>query len=118
MTTNGKKKVLILDDEPHVVTYLATLLQDNGYETVDARNGKEGMEKAKADKPDLVCLDITMPEKSGVAVYRMLREEGRLRSVPVIRVHCFIVVVVSESKEFLCALGIFRGAMQIPIDVS
>ena len=53
---NKKKKVLILDDEPHVVTYLETLLSDNGYETMSASNGREGMEKIKQDKPDLVCL--------------------------------------------------------------
>lgn len=79
-----KKKILILDDEPHVVTYLETLLQDNGYETVSASNGKEGMEKAKEDKPDLVCLDISMPEQSGVRFYRNLKEDPDLSSVPVV----------------------------------
>lgn len=79
-----KKKILVLDDEPHVVTYLETLLQDNGYETVSASNGKEGMEKAKECKPDLVCLDISMPEQSGVRFYRNLKEDPELSSVPVV----------------------------------
>jgi len=82
---NGKKKrVLILDDEPNVVTYLETLLQDNGYETVSAANGKEGMEKAKTEKPDLVCLDITMPEQSGIRFYRNLKEDPDLAGTPVV----------------------------------
>jgi CheY-like chemotaxis protein len=79
-----KKKVLILDDEPHVVTYLETLLHDNGYETVSASNGKEGMEKAKAERPDLICLDISMPEQSGVRFYRNLKDDPELSSIPVV----------------------------------
>lgn len=80
---NGKK-ILVVDDEPHVVTYLETLLQDNGYETIAASNGREGMEKVKAEKPLLVCLDITMPEESGIQFYRDLKEDPLLRAIPVV----------------------------------
>lgn len=79
-----KKKVLILDDEPHVVAYLETLLQDNGYQTVSAANGREGMEKAQAEKPDLICLDITMPEQSGIRFYRDLKDNAELKQIPVV----------------------------------
>ncbi|NQT15281.1 MAG: response regulator [Planctomycetes bacterium] len=81
---SDKKKVLVLDDEPHVVTYLETLLQDNGYETVSASNGKEGFEKVKSEKVDLVCLDISMPEESGVRFYRNLKEDPELSPIPVV----------------------------------
>ena len=79
-----KKKILVIDDEPHVVTYLETLLQDNGYETIAASNGHEGMEKAKAEKPHLVCLDITMPHASGIQFYRDLKENPELQAIPVV----------------------------------
>ena len=79
-----KKKILIIDDEPSVVTYLETLLQDNGYETVSAENGRIGFEKAKSEKPDLVCLDITMPEESGVRFYRNLKDDSELAATPVV----------------------------------
>lgn len=82
--SGSKKKVLVLDDEPHVVMYLETLLQDNGYDTVSAANGKEGMEKVKMARPDLVCLDITMPEQSGIRFYRNLKEDPELQTIPVI----------------------------------
>jgi CheY-like chemotaxis protein len=82
--SNGKRRILVVDDEPNVVTYLETLLQDNGYETVAASNGREGMEKAKAERPHLICLDITMPEESGVRFYRDLKEDPVLRTIPVI----------------------------------
>ena len=90
--SGGKKKILILDDEPHVVTYLETLLLDNGYQTVSASNGKEGMEKVKTEKPDLVCLDISMPEQSGIRFYRNLKGDPELSSIPVV-----IVTAVTGS---------------------
>jgi CheY-like chemotaxis protein len=73
-----------VDDEPHVVAYLEMLLQDQGYETVPAADGHEGLEKAKAHAPDLICLDITMPEESGVRMYRNLKEDPDLASIPVV----------------------------------
>lgn len=80
----AKKKILVLDDEPHVVTYLETLLRDNGYQTVSASNGREGMEKVQSERPDLVCLDISMPEQSGVRFYRNLKDDPQLSSIPVV----------------------------------
>ena len=80
---NGKT-ILVLDDEPHVVTYLETLLQDNGYRTISAPNGKEGMEKVRSQTVDLVCLDMSMPEESGVRFYRNLKDDPKLSDIPVV----------------------------------
>jgi CheY-like chemotaxis protein len=74
----------VVDDEPHVVSYLEMLLQDQGYDTVAAADGREGLEKARARKPDLICLDITMPEESGVRMYRNLKDDPTLASIPVV----------------------------------
>jgi CheY-like chemotaxis protein len=79
-----RKTVLVVDDEPHVVAYLEMLLQDQGYATVSAGDGREGLEKAKGHAPDLICLDITMPEESGVRMYRNLREDPELARIPVL----------------------------------
>jgi CheY-like chemotaxis protein len=79
-----RKTVMVVDDEPDVVAYLEMLLQDQGYKTVSAVDGREGLEKAKAHAPDLICLDITMPEESGVRMYRNLREDPRLARIPVV----------------------------------
>jgi two-component system cell cycle response regulator DivK len=81
---NRKSKILIVDDEPHVVTYLETLLQDNGYETVSASNGRLGMEKVRSEIPQLICLDITMPEESGIQFYRDLKEDSEISTIPVV----------------------------------
>jgi CheY-like chemotaxis protein len=79
-----RKTVLVVDDEPDVVAYLEMLLQDQGHATVSAVDGREGLEKARAQAPDLICLDITMPEESGVRMYRNLREDPRLARIPVV----------------------------------
>ncbi len=82
--STGGKKILIIDDEPNVVAYLETLLQDNGYATCGAANGREGLEKMQSENPDLVCLDITMPEKSGIAFYREIKDDPELKDTPVV----------------------------------
>lgn len=82
--SNSPKKILILDDEADVRTYLATLLQDNGYQAITANDGQEGFEKLKSERPDLVTLDITMPEKSGIRFYRDLRDDPELADIPVV----------------------------------
>ena len=85
--TEGKEiTILVVDDEPDIVTYLTTVLEDNGYKTESAVNGLEGMEKLKSIKPDLVLLDMSMPEKSGVKMYREIRQDPETKELPVIMV--------------------------------
>jgi CheY-like chemotaxis protein len=79
-----RRTILVVDDEPHVVAYLEMLLQDQGYATLSAADGREGLEKARAHTPDLICLDITMPGESGVRLYRELRQDPALASIPVV----------------------------------
>jgi len=90
---SDKKKIIVIDDEPDIVTFLTLLLEDNGYATISAKDGQEGFEKINAEHPDLVLLDITMPEKSGVRCYREMRSDPGLKSIPV-------VIVTGVAKEF------------------
>jgi CheY-like chemotaxis protein len=78
------KKILIVDDEPGVVAYLEMLLQDNGYETISAANGEQARQQVEQGKPDLITLDISMPESSGVRFFKELREDASFQSLPVI----------------------------------
>lgn len=78
------KKILIIDDDPEILVYLKELFQDNGYDTVTAPNGVEGLEKALAERPDLITLDMDMPEKGGTLFYAGLRKEEVVRETPVI----------------------------------
>ena len=84
MIESPKKRILVIDDEQSVRIYLETFLQDNGYDTALACDGREAMEKTRAEKPDLVLLDIMMPEKSGVRYYRELKGDVELGKIPII----------------------------------
>lgn len=79
-----RKKILVIDDEMDTVTYLTTLLQDNGYDTVSANDGQEGLEKVRSENPDLVLLDVTMPQKSGMGFYKEIKSDPKFASTPVI----------------------------------
>ena len=83
------KKILVVDDEPEMVTYLSTLLEDHGYETIAAADGEEALTKCKEDRPDLVSLDLLMPNKTGIKMYRELRKDDEIKNIPVIMVTGF-----------------------------
>ena len=87
------KKILIIDDEPDMLDYLGSVLKDNGFDIETATNGKEGFEKAKTVKPDLITLDITMPEESGVKAFRNFQENPETKDIPVI-------IITGVSKDF------------------
>lgn len=92
-----QKRILIVDDEPDMVEWLTAFFEDNGYATIIAYNGVEGMEKVRAEKPDLVTLDISMDQQSGVKMYRTLNKGEDTKSIPVI----MITGVSSEFKGFI-----------------
>ncbi|MFH1610252.1 MAG: response regulator [Candidatus Bipolaricaulota bacterium] len=79
----AKKTVLIVDDEPDIVSYLEMLLRDNGFATMTAANGNEALEKVRREKPTLVTLDISMPEASGTRFYKELKTDPDLKAIPV-----------------------------------
>jgi CheY-like chemotaxis protein len=91
------KNVLVVDDDPDARDFLAAVLEDNGINTIPARDGTEAMDALDREHPDLVTLDITMPEKSGVAVYRKLKEEDRLKDIPVI----IITGMADDFEKFI-----------------
>ena len=78
------KKILIIDDEPNIVFYLKTLLEDHNYLPLIAREADEGLKVAHEESPDLICLDIMMPKKSGIALYQELKKDEELKHIPVI----------------------------------
>ena len=91
------KSILIVDDEPDVVAYLAAFLKDNGFAVSAAADGREGFEKAKAEHPDLITLDITMPEESGVRMFRNLQEDSETAAIPVV----ILTGVSHDFKRFI-----------------
>ncbi|MFC1554732.1 response regulator [candidate division KSB1 bacterium] len=87
-------KILIVDDDPDIRTYLSTFLGDKGYTTLVAEDGVEGMNAVHKEKPDLITLDIIMPNQTGVKMYRIIKNDEGLKDIPVI-----IVSGVTQYKD-------------------
>jgi CheY-like chemotaxis protein len=91
------KTILVVEDVPDERSFLTTLLTDAGYTVAEAADGTEALAAIEASRPDLVTLDITMPEKSGVAVYRKIKEDEGLKDIPVI----IVTGISSDFKRFI-----------------
>ena len=89
------KKVLIIDDEPDTITFLTNWLEDNGYAPCSATDGNQGMQVIKSEKPDLILMDLRMPNQTGFQLYRELRLKSDFRHIPVI-----FVTGMTESQIF------------------
>src|SRR5437867_9535925 len=77
-------RILIVDDEPFNVDYLEQELEDLGYETVSARNGKEAIDRVATEGPDLILLDVMMPVMDGFTVCRILKSNDDTRLIPIV----------------------------------
>lgn len=99
--TPPKKRILIVDDEPDVLAYLAAVFEDNGYETVSAADGLEAFASARSTEPDLITLDITMPGQSGLQTYRDIKAVSKLTQIPII----IITATADSMAQFLNLLN-------------
>ena len=79
----SKYKILVADDDPDARDFISTVLGDQNATIVEAKDGNETLELARIEKPDLVTLDISMPEKNGAQVYAEMREDPELKNIPV-----------------------------------
>ena len=92
-----QKTILVVEDEPDQTAYLDTLFKDQGFAVITAGDGREGFEKAKSNHPDLITLDISMPEESGVRMFRDLQGDPATADIPVI----IITGITHEFKRFI-----------------
>ena len=83
------KKVMIVEDNELNMKLFRDLIEASGYETVRTRNGLEALELARTHRPDLILMDIQLPEVSGLEVTKWLKEDDVLRAIPVIAVTAF-----------------------------
>ena len=78
------KRILIVDDDPDLVEAVSIILEGKGYTVAAAYGGVEGLKKAKAEHPDLIVLDVMMPDKDGYAVCKELKADKKYRSIPIL----------------------------------
>jgi CheY-like chemotaxis protein len=95
------KKVLVVDDELDMRTYITTLLETNGFKPLSAEDGIQGMEIARREKPKVIILDVMMPRESGINMYRDLKNDPGLREIPVIMLSALSRKTFFHSQKVL-----------------
>lgn len=95
MSNNSLRTILVVDDEKDVVSYLSNILKHANYEVISTTKGKEAVELATYRHPDLIILDILMPDMSGDQVAAILRQNPSTANIPII----FLTVIFTKKEE-------------------
>ena len=112
--TGSPKTVLIVEDNELNMKLFHDLLEAHGYSTIETRNGVEALELARAHLPDLILMDIQLPEVSGLDVTKWIKEDERTRAIPVIAVTAFAM----KGDEERIRQGGCEAYLSKPISVS
>jgi DNA-binding response OmpR family regulator len=110
------QKILVVDDEPSIVRPLMFILKKNGYEVLTASNGEEGLALARAEKPDLIFLDVMMPKKNGYQVCEELKADPDYHDIYVI-ILTARGVELSEEEQHRIGINEFTTKPFSPIKV-
>lgn len=94
------KKILLVDDEPEICELISEALEDAGYEVITVQSGAEGIREANRAKPDLIILDIYLPDIDGVVIYEQLRNTTLHQKTPVI----FLTALASGTTPKLAGI--------------
>ncbi|HZU67484.1 MAG TPA: response regulator transcription factor [Ktedonobacteraceae bacterium] len=97
------RKILVVDDEPVLVETIAYNLEQAGYTVITVADGASALEAARREKPDLIILDLMLPEMDGLEVCRQLRREGNTATTP-------IMILTAKSEEIDKVVGLEVGA--------
>ncbi len=97
----SERKILVVDDEVHIVQVVAIKLRNNGFDVVTAENGAEGLETAVREKPDLIVSDFQMPVLSGLEMIEQLRAKPETRDIPVIMLTARGFAVEEDKRKQL-----------------
>ena len=97
----AEKKVLVVDDEIHIVHVVAIKLRNNGYEVITAANGDEAFELVCEEKPDIIVTDFQMPIMTGLELVEKLRRSEATKDIPVIMLTARDFAIEDEQKQDL-----------------
>jgi len=98
-----KKRVLCIEDDAEMIDLIRLILERKGFEVLEAVGGKEGLEVSRREMPDLILLDLMMPEVDGWEVFRQLRADEQLKDIPVI-----VVTAKAQSIDIVLGLHIAK----------
>ncbi|MBW2648670.1 MAG: response regulator [Deltaproteobacteria bacterium] len=99
------RRVLAVDDDPDIIMFVKTVLEENGYVPLIAMNGETGLSMARDESPDLIILDVLMPRQSGIRMYRELKDDKALRGILVIILSGIARRTFLRSQEALTEFG-------------
>lgn len=95
------KKVLVVDDEIHIVHVVAIKLRNNGYEVISAENGADGLKLALKERPDIIVTDYQMPVMTGLELIEQLRQHEETKDTPIVMLTARSFAVPQEQQERL-----------------
>ena len=99
MANEGKRKIVCIEDEPDMIDLVKLILEREDFEVIGALGGEEGIKTIRRERPDLVLLDLMMPEVDGWEVYRQIRADHKLKDTP-------IIVVTAKAQSIDKVLGL------------
>ena len=99
------KRVLVVDDEIHIVHVVTIKLRNNGYEVISADNGAEAFELAQRERPDIIVTDFQMPAMTGLELVKKLRQREETKDIPVIMLTARSFAIPEEQQEDLRISG-------------
>ncbi len=97
------KKILVVDDDPYILMSLEFLMKKNSYQVMIARNGTEALETINTDRPDLILLDIMMPDVDGYSICKHVKSKKELKNI-------HVVFLSAKTKEADIQKGMDLGA--------
>ncbi len=103
MATTAPKKVLIIEDEKEILELVKLYIEKGGYRVVTATNGTEGLKAVKTERPDLIILDLMLPEVDGLEVCKRIRNAPETATLP-------IIMLTAKAEEFDTVIGLELGA--------
>ena len=103
MTAGSKRRVLCIEDDAEMITLIQLILDGHGYEVAGVTSGSQGLAAARMSKPDVILLDLMMPEMDGWEVYRCLKQDAALSRIPVV-----IVTAKAQNIDRAMALRIAK----------
>lgn len=104
-----ENNILVVEDDLHMRIFITTVLETSGYNATATKDGKEGIQKASEAPPDLIILDVMMPEEGGISMYRQLKTDNELKNIPV------VMLSGVESETFAYSLKMMNIGLEDPL---
>ena len=111
------KKILLVEDDPDQIYLYSTKLELEGFQVVIAKNGREGIEKAKSEKPNLILLDLIMEEIDGIEALEILKNTNEAKTIPTILLTNLIKKDLMDKAEKLGAIGFWSKSEVLPREI-